>query len=205
METTYPFDARVLAIVRYRRAADLARTIDALAASGILVEITLDTPGATEAIAAATARGLTVGAGTVIDAEGVRASADVGARFVVSPGLVDEVVETALALGLEPLPGIATPTELLRARALGARSVKVFPAATLGGPAFIQALRAPFPGIGLIAVGGVDVGHIGAYLDAGADAVALGRGLVGSEPPADDPELEALAARASEAAAAARR
>ena len=198
-------DVRVIAVVRYRRAADLAPTVDVLDASGILVEITLDTPGAIDAIAAATGRGLRVGAGTVIDGDGVRASADAGARFVVSPGLVDDVVETALALGLEPLPGIATATELLRARALGAHAMKVFPAATLGGPAFIEALRSPFPDVGLVAVGGVGVGDIDSYLDAGADAVALGRGLVGAEPPADDAELAALAGRAAAAAAAARR
>jgi 2-dehydro-3-deoxyphosphogluconate aldolase/(4S)-4-hydroxy-2-oxoglutarate aldolase len=197
--------ARVIAVVRYRRAADLARTVDALSAAGILVEITLDTPGAIEAIAAATRRGSTIGAGTVIDADGVRASADAGASFVVSPGLVDDVVETALALGVEPVPGIATATELLHAQALGARVVKVFPAATLGGPAFVRALRSPFPDVGLVAVGGVVVEDIGSYLDAGADAVALGRGLVGDEPPADQAALEALAERAAAAAAAARR
>jgi len=196
---------RVIAIVRYRRAGDLERVVDVVSANGILAEITLDTPGAIDAIAAATGRGATVGAGTVIDAEGVRASAAAGARFVVSPGLVDDVVGTALSFGLEPIPGIATATELLHARALGARVVKVFPAATLGGPAFIRALRSPFPDGDLVAVGGVEIGDIGEYLDAGATAVGLGRGLVGAEPPADDAAFTALAERAAAAAAAGRR
>ncbi|MGH2641865.1 MAG: bifunctional 4-hydroxy-2-oxoglutarate aldolase/2-dehydro-3-deoxy-phosphogluconate aldolase, partial [Actinomycetota bacterium] len=172
--------ARVIAVVRYRQATDLGRAVDVLSAGGILVEITLDTPGALQAISAATGRGLTVGAGTVIDADGVRASADAGATFVVSPGLVDHVVETALAVGVDPVPGIATATELLRGQALGARIFKVFPAMSLGGPAFINALRSPFPDVRLVAVGGVEIADIGAYLDAGATAVALGRGLVGA-------------------------
>jgi 2-dehydro-3-deoxyphosphogluconate aldolase / (4S)-4-hydroxy-2-oxoglutarate aldolase len=197
--------ARVIAVVRYRQATDLGRAVDVLSAGGILVEITLDTPGALQAIGAATGRGLKVGAGTVIDADGVRASADAGATFVVSPGLVDDVVETALAVGVDPVPGIATATELLRGQALGARIFKVFPAASLGGPAFIKALRSPFPDVRLVAVGGVEIVDIGAYLDAGATAVALGRGLVGAEPPADDAELASLAKRAAAAADAARR
>lgn len=197
--------ARVIAVVRYRQATGLGRAVDVLSAGGILVEITLDTPGALHSISAATGRGLTVGAGTVIDADGVRASADAGATFVVSPGLVDDVVETALAVGVDPVPGIATATELLRGQALGARIFKVFPAASLGGPAFIKALRSPFPDVRLVAVGGVEIADIGAYLDAGATAVALGRGLVGAEPPADDAELASLAKRAAAAADAARR
>jgi 2-dehydro-3-deoxyphosphogluconate aldolase/(4S)-4-hydroxy-2-oxoglutarate aldolase len=196
---------RVLAIVRYQRPSDLAATVDAIHAAGILVEITVDTPGALDAIAAAAARGVPIGAGTVVDAEGVRLSADAGARFVVSPGLVDEVVETALELGVEPLPGVATATELMRARSLGARTYKVFPASTLGGPPFIRALRSPFPDARLVAVGGVAIGDVASYLEAGATGVALGAGLVGSEPPADDAALAALAARAAAVADAARR
>jgi 2-dehydro-3-deoxyphosphogluconate aldolase/(4S)-4-hydroxy-2-oxoglutarate aldolase len=196
--------ARLIAVVRYRRASDLAGTVDALHVSGVVVEITLDTPGALAAIAAASERRVPIGAGTVLDADGVRACADAGAGFVVSPGLVDDVVETALELGLEPVPGIATATELMRAQALGARVCKVFPAASLGGPAFIRLLRSPFPDARLVAVGGIEVADIRSYLEAGATAVALGRGLVGADAPADEAALAALAERAAAAAETAR-
>jgi 2-dehydro-3-deoxyphosphogluconate aldolase / (4S)-4-hydroxy-2-oxoglutarate aldolase len=115
-------DVRVIAVVRYRRAADLARTIDALDASGILVEITLDTPGAIDAIGAAAVKGLTVGAGTVIDREGVRESADAGASFVVSPGLVDDVVEAALAPSGSSLSGGSRPRRSCYALGLSGRA-----------------------------------------------------------------------------------
>ena len=196
---------RVIAVVRYRHASNLAAIVDTLHRAGILVEITLDTPGALEGITGAAGRGVPIGAGTVVDADGVRASAEAGARFVVSPGLVDEVVRTALDLGVEPVPGVATATELLRAQAVGATVLKVFPAATLGGPAFIRALRSPFPDARLIAVGGVEIGDIRSYLDAGAVGVALGSGLMGAEPPADDAAIDALAERAAAAVAAAGR
>ena len=195
---------RIIGIVRYRRAGDLAAVVHALAAGGItLCEITLDTPGAIGAIAGAAEAGAIVGAGTVLDADQVRACADAGARFVVSPASVDEVVRTALDLGLEPLPGILSPTELMRAKSLGAEAVKVFPCAPAGGPALIGALRAPFPDIGLVPTGGIGVGDIAAYLAAGANAVGLGGALVGSSPPVSDRDLDAIRDRAASAVAAA--
>ena len=195
---------RIIGIVRYRRAGDLAGVLHALAAGGVtLCEITLDTPGALEAIADAAETGAIVGAGTVLESEQVRACADAGARFVVSPAIVDEVVRTALDLGVEPLPGVLSPTELMRARSLGAEAVKVFPCAPAGGPALIGALRAPFPDIGLVPTGGIGVGDVAAYLAAGANAVGLGGALVGSAPPASERDLEAIRDRAASAVAAA--
>ena len=89
-----------------------------------------------------------MGVGTIVDSEQVRAAADAGARFVVSPGLVPEVIETALELGLEPMPGVFTATEILTAAAAGARVMKLFPA-SCGGPSYLSALRGPFPTIAL--------------------------------------------------------
>jgi 2-dehydro-3-deoxyphosphogluconate aldolase/(4S)-4-hydroxy-2-oxoglutarate aldolase len=97
-----------------------------------------------------------------------------------------------------------SPTEILRARALGARTVKVFPAAPLGGPAYIRVLRGPFPDVPLVPTGGIEITEVGSYLEAGAAAVALGASLVGREPPASDEDLEALRRRAAAAAEAAR-
>ena len=88
--------------------------------------------------------GMTVGVGTVVTPEQVRASAAAGAGFVVSPGLVPEVVETAHQLGLEAVPGVFTATEIIVATAAGARVMKLFPA-SCGGPPYLRALRGPFP------------------------------------------------------------
>src|SRR5262245_1582236 len=142
------------------------------------VEVTMDTPGALAAVAGAAGEGRTVGVGTVVDSEQVRAAADAGASFVVSPGLVPEVVDTALALGIEPVPGIFTATEILAASAAGTRVMKLFPA-SCGGPSYLRALRGPFPSIPIIPTGGVRIDELQAYLDAGATAIALGSALVG--------------------------
>jgi 2-dehydro-3-deoxyphosphogluconate aldolase/(4S)-4-hydroxy-2-oxoglutarate aldolase len=133
----------------------------------------------------------------------VRASAAAGAGFVVSPGLVSEVVETAHELGLEAVPGVFTATEIIVATAAGARVMKLFPA-SCGGPPYLRALRGPFPETALVPMGGVRIDEIQAYLAAGATVIALGSELVGREAPHSDAELDRIAAKAASATAAVR-
>ena len=119
----------LIGIVRFHEGGDVAGAVEALTRGGIeLLEITIDTPGALAAVERAAAAGRTVGVGTIVSAEQVDASAAAGARFVVSPGLSVEVIERAHDLGLEPIPGVFTATELLAATAAGARVMKLFPA-----------------------------------------------------------------------------
>ncbi|HKY24953.1 MAG TPA: bifunctional 4-hydroxy-2-oxoglutarate aldolase/2-dehydro-3-deoxy-phosphogluconate aldolase [Gaiella sp.] len=192
----------LIAIVRFHEGGHLRGTVDALARGGVeTIELTIDTPGALGAVAEAAEAGLTVGVGTVLTADQVRASADAGARFVVSPALVPEVIEAALELGLEPLPGVYTATELLQATAAGARAVKLFPASA-GGPGYLRALRGPFPATPIVPTGGIRIDEIGTYLAAGATSVALGGELVGRSAPVSDAELAAIEARAVRAVAA---
>jgi 2-dehydro-3-deoxyphosphogluconate aldolase/(4S)-4-hydroxy-2-oxoglutarate aldolase len=196
--------ARLVAIVRFHQGGDLQGTVGALVSGGVeAVEITLDTPGALGAVEAAAANGGVVGVGTVLTAEQVRESAGAGARFVVSPGLVPEVVEAALELDVEPVPGAFTPTELIAAVDAGARTVKVFPVAGVG-PGYLRALRGPFPDVGLVPTGGVRIDEIPAYLEAGATAVALGSELVGRTAPETARDLERIEAQAARAVEAAR-
>ncbi|HEY7399349.1 MAG TPA: bifunctional 4-hydroxy-2-oxoglutarate aldolase/2-dehydro-3-deoxy-phosphogluconate aldolase [Actinomycetota bacterium] len=189
--------SRVLAIVRFRSEGDVEATLDALDAGGIgLSEVTIDTPGALDAVERSAAKGRTVGVGTVVTAEQVRACADAGARFVVTPGTVDEVIAEALDRGLEPIAGAFTATEILRALALGVKAVKLFPAST-GGPAYVRALRGPFPTTPFVPTGGIAIKEVQGYLEAGATCVGLGGELVGRTPPHGDGELKRVAARAA--------
>jgi 2-dehydro-3-deoxyphosphogluconate aldolase/(4S)-4-hydroxy-2-oxoglutarate aldolase len=157
---------RVVPVVTVRDAADAVPLAEALVAGGLpAIEITLRTAAGLEAIRAAVGvRGAVVGAGTVTTAEQAEAALDAGARFVVSPGLVEEVVEACRARDVLALPGIATPTEMLRAVALGATVVKLFPAGPLGGPAMVRALAALDPGIGFVPTGGIDLESARDYL-----------------------------------------
>ncbi len=188
----------VLGIIRYRSPGDLRGVVDALLAGGVpLVEITIDTPGALETVAAAAADGIAIGVGTVTAAAQVRACADAGAAFVVSPAFAPEMVEAALAATVEPIPGILTPTELLAARRAGAEAVKVFPAAPAGGPSLVRALRGPFPDVPLLPTGGIEPHDVKAFLDAGATCVGLGATLVGAQPPSAA-DLDHIRERAAE-------
>jgi len=146
-------------------AVDLAATLEA---SGIAcVEVALRTPSAMAAIARISAAlpEFAVGAGTVLSADQVSAAADAGAGFIVSPGLDVPVVERALELGLDVLPGVATPSEVQRAVGLGLRELKFFPAHVMGGPAGVRALAGPFPQVRFMPSGGVDGSNASMYLD----------------------------------------
>lgn len=158
--------ARVVPVVTVRDVADAVPLAESLVGAGLpVVEITLRTAAGLDAIHAATAvRGAVVGAGTVTTGEQAAAALDAGARFVVSPGLVEEVVLGCRDRGILALPGIATPTELLRALALGASVVKLFPAAVLGGPAMVRALAALNPELGFVPTGGIDLETARDYL-----------------------------------------
>jgi 2-dehydro-3-deoxyphosphogluconate aldolase/(4S)-4-hydroxy-2-oxoglutarate aldolase len=126
--------ARLLGIVRYRDAGDVDGALGALVRGGIrLVEVTLDTPGALAAVERGRRSGWSIGVGTVLESDHVDRSVDAGAAFVVSPGLVPPVIERALELGVDVVPGAFTPTEVMRAHARGVDVVKLFPA-SLGGP-----------------------------------------------------------------------
>jgi 2-dehydro-3-deoxyphosphogluconate aldolase/(4S)-4-hydroxy-2-oxoglutarate aldolase len=178
------FDAittqRVLAIVRLDTEADAVSACLALAAGGIhAVEISLAQPGATAAIAAASAEltgAVFVGAGTVRTAAHAAAAVDAGAEFLVSPGFDESVAAWARERDVLLLPGAMTPTEVERA-ARWSPLVKLFPAGRLG-PGYVKDLRAPFPDVALVPTGGVDGENARAFLDAGAAAVAVGSALV---------------------------
>lgn len=139
--------------------------VAALAEGGIgCAEITLRTAAGLSSIAAAGAAGIIVGAGTVLTPDEVDRVADAGARFVVTPGFAQDVVERALERGLAVLPGVATPTEVQTALRAGLQTVKLFPADRLGGLDMVRALAGPFPATGFVPSGGVSPDNVGDYL-----------------------------------------
>jgi 2-dehydro-3-deoxyphosphogluconate aldolase/(4S)-4-hydroxy-2-oxoglutarate aldolase len=188
--------APVMAILRGPDAARLVEPALALLSAGVgLVEISLTSPGACAAIEQVAARkpaDALVGAGTVLTVADVADVAAAGAEFVVTPALAESVGES-IRRGLPVAAGAFTPTEVLAAHRLGAAAVKVFPASAVG-PAYVRALRDPFPQIPLLAVGGVGVTETVAYLEAGAVGVGVGSPLLADAATSGD--LDALTARA---------
>src|SRR3954447_15376777 len=154
----------VLTIDRERDAVPLAR---ALFEGGLpVIEVALRTPVAAAAIAAI-ARELpqvVVGAGTLLRAADVGRAVQAGAQFLVSPGLTPELAGSALATELPYLPGVATPSEIMAAGALGICVMKLFPAEALGGVAFLKALAPVFPGVAFCPTGGIGEHNVAGYL-----------------------------------------
>ncbi len=189
---------RLLAIIRGTDPEFAIRAALVLLASGIrFLEVSLITTDAIRVIAELTRLapdGAVVGAGTVLTGEDVARAEEAGARFMVTPAVTESVAES-VARGIPVLAGAFTPTEVLAAMSLGATAVKLFPS-SIGGPAYLRALREPMPFVPFVPVGGVDAELAAEYLAAGAVAVGIGSPLVGDAARGGD--LDALRARAAE-------
>lgn len=167
---------RVVAVIRAERVPDPVGLVDALADAGIrAVEFTFTIPDVAEVIrAASTSPDAVIGAGTVLTQKQGEEALEAGARFLVAPTLVPQLLEVA---GDAPVVlGAFTPTEIQAAMEATAAAVKVFPA-RIGGPAYLKDLGGPFPHLALIPSGGVSEANAREYLDAGAIAVYAGSSL----------------------------
>jgi 2-dehydro-3-deoxyphosphogluconate aldolase / (4S)-4-hydroxy-2-oxoglutarate aldolase len=192
----------VIPVVTIEREPDAVPLARALLEGGLLViEVTWRTPAAAAAIAAI-AQALpqvAVGADTLQRAADVAAAVHAGARFLVSPGVTGELAASALATELPYLPGVATPSEVMTARALGICVMKWFPAEALGGVAFLKALAPVFPGIAFCPTGGIDEGRAADYLALANVAMVGGSWMAPREAVAagDWPRIRLLAERAA--------
>jgi 2-dehydro-3-deoxyphosphogluconate aldolase/(4S)-4-hydroxy-2-oxoglutarate aldolase len=190
-------ERRLLAIVRGGDAEAALATVLTLASEGVgLIEVSLTSEGALDVISRARAElgpETVLGAGTVLTIADVHNVAAAGAAFIVTPGMADAVPE-ALNQDLPALVGALTPSEVIGAAKAGASAIKVFPASALGGPDYLRALRAPFPDLPFVPVGGVDEESARRHLAYGAVAVGVGNPLIGDA--ADGGDLDALRARA---------
>ena len=136
----------VIPVVIIEDSNDAIPLADALAAGGIgTIEITLRSEAALDAIATlAKARpDMTIGAGTVLTTEHMKAVKEAGADFVVSPGAYPELIKSAQDFGMAFLPGAATASEMMALMAEGIFAMKFFPATAAGGIKYLQALASP--------------------------------------------------------------
>ncbi len=156
----------VIPVVTIDKAADAVPLARALVAGGLpIIEVTLRTPVAISAIRAIAAEvpEAHVGAGTIVDpAQGISAVA-AGARFVVSPGSTDRLLDAAADWGVPYLPGVATASEAMRLAERGVHFMKLFPAESVGGVGLLKSLAAPLPNILFCPTGGIDAAKAPAY------------------------------------------
>ncbi len=174
---------RLIAIVRAAEADPLLPVAEALLAGGVkIVEFTLTTPGALEALRAARRRfadALILGAGSALNADAAQSAIEAGAQFIVAPHLDPAIIRLCHRdeYNVPAIPGALTPTEILAAWEAGADLIKVFPA-SLGGPRYVREVLAPLPHVQLVPTGGVTAANVVEFLSAGAIAVGVGSSLV---------------------------
>jgi 2-dehydro-3-deoxyphosphogluconate aldolase/(4S)-4-hydroxy-2-oxoglutarate aldolase len=175
----------IVPIVRAGSPEAAMQAAEAIYRGGIrAVEITMTVPGALrvlEKVADHYGGRLTLGAGTVLDPETARACILAGAEFFVTPALKLSTIEICHRYSKVIMPGALTPTEVQTAWESGADLVKIFPCGNVGGPKYIQALKAPFPHIEMVPTGGVNLENCADFLRAGAAAVAVGAEMVNAQ------------------------
>lgn len=167
--------------IRASKAEDALFAAEELLDCGIdIVELTMTVPNAVEVIAelVRTAPALTVGAGTVLDIHAARDCVRAGAAFITSPGFSAAITEHAVRENVASIPGALSAGEVMAAIESGADIVKIFPCSSVGGPAYIKALKASFPHTDLMAAGGVDQVSAAGYIRAGAVAIGVGSELI---------------------------
>ena len=159
---------KLIPVVVIKDVNETEKTLSALRAGGVnCAEITFRTACAAEAISLGVRLfpDMNIGAGTVINGQQCVEALNAGAKFIVSPGLSEEVAGICAANGVYYFPGCVTPTEIMQALELRITTVKFFPANVYGGLKALKALSGPFPQVKFIPTGGVDLTNLKEFLE----------------------------------------
>lgn len=175
---------KIIAIVRGVKVNEAVKIAHALYSGGIkLIEVTFNSEGAMEMIMAIKEEmkeKMHVGAGTVLDSETAKMAFYAGAEYILSPILDQGMINICNRYGKIAIPGIATPTEAIKAMQWGADFIKLFPASDLG-PNYIKSIKGPIKQARIIAVGGINLNNAKEFLNAGAVGLGLGSSLVNNQ------------------------
>ncbi|WNO11098.1 bifunctional 4-hydroxy-2-oxoglutarate aldolase/2-dehydro-3-deoxy-phosphogluconate aldolase [Teredinibacter sp. KSP-S5-2] len=150
----------VMPVVVIHNVEDAVPITNALKAGGInAVEVTLRTPCALDAIRAIKneCEGVSVGVGTVVNTQNLEDIAEIGVDFAVSPGYTPNLIKSAQDLGVDLLPGVASPSEVMMGMELGLSCFKLFPAVAVGGLPLLKSIGGPLPQVSFCPTGGLTV------------------------------------------------
>jgi 2-dehydro-3-deoxyphosphogluconate aldolase/(4S)-4-hydroxy-2-oxoglutarate aldolase len=189
--------APVIPVLRIEDPAFARPIAEALVAAGLcLIEVTLRTPAALDVIREmGAAAGAVVGAGTVLNLDQLDDAIEAGAKFIVSPGLTEQMARGAQNRGVRLLPGVATASDIMRGLDLGLDTFKFFPAEAAGGVDALRSLMAPFPGARFCPTGGITQSSAPRWLALGAVPCVGGSWIV----PDGQPDLKRISASATAA------
>lgn len=170
----------LLAVIRGPSPELTVKMVEALVKGGVLgIEITHTTPDAEQVVrtlASLFGDQVVLGMGTLTKPEQAESAKAAGAIFIVSPVCEANLVRSMVASGLLTMAGAFTPTEVLNTYNLGVDVVKIFPG-SLGGPAYVKALKGPFPYIPMMPTGGVSATNVKDWFSTGVVAVGAGSEL----------------------------
>ncbi len=158
---------RVLPVVTARDVDSTVALASALVEGGMsAIEITLRTDAALDAMAAVreSVPGMTVGSGTVTNPEELQLAIDAGCSFHVSPGITPRLMDAVREAGVDLVPGVATPSDIMLGRDYGLDCFKFFPAVPAGGIAMLKALAGPFPELAFCPTGGLNPDNFRSFL-----------------------------------------
>ena len=170
----------LLAVIRGPSAELTVKMVQALIDGGVLgIEITYSTPNAEEVVRTLSkmyGNRIVLGMGTLTKPEQTLSAKEAGANYLVSPVCEPNLISSMVNSGLLTMAGAFTPTEVLQAYNLGSDVIKIFPG-SLGGPAYVKALKGPFPYIPMMPTGGVSAGNVAEWFATGVVAVGAGSEL----------------------------
>lgn len=190
----------VMVINKLEHAVPLAH---ALVEGGLKVlEITLRTPIALDAIKRIKAEvpGAIVGAGTVINLDTLKKAIDVGSEFLVSPGVTESLIDAAIKSGVPILPGVISPSEVMRLMEKGITEMKFFPAEAAGGIPMLKSIGGPLPQVTFCPTGGISLKNAADYL-ALSNVACVGGSWMAPADLVDKEDWDEIKRRATEAAA----
>ena len=168
----------ILPCIKLHQKSDFIAYAQAMYDGGArIVEVTMTTPGALEAIEAISSHfgdKLLVAAGTVLDAASAREVLLHGGSCIVNPCVIPDVINLANRYNAAVFSGAFSATEVFSAMQAGATMVKIFPGA-LGGAKYMTNLKMVFPEVNLIPSGGINLDNAADFIRCGACAVSGAR------------------------------
>lgn len=174
---------KIITAIRSHTGEGIEEAVASLYNGGVkVIEITMNTPNALQRIdkLKADLPDAIIGVGTVLDAETTRAAISAGASFLLSPTLDEASIKMASRYNIPFIPGVLTPTEILKAYEYGAQVVKVFPIRAFG-PKYLKDINAPLPHVKMVPMGGITKENALQYLEAGSFALGMGSTLVNDQ------------------------
>lgn len=160
-------DAGVLPVITVHTLDEARAIADALLEGGLnTLELTLRTPVAIDALALLKRErpDIVIGAGTILNADNIRAAVDAGADFLVTPGTPAALADALVDSSIPAVPGAATPTEFMALRERGFRNCKLFPASAVGGLAMLKGLAGPLHDMRFCPTGGISESNAAEFL-----------------------------------------